>query len=80
MNQSKHNANSSEQEGMLRLAKQLAASGDAEAVARTIDPELVKKASTQQDPAVMRAILQQMLSTEEGKRLANKVRSAIGNG
>ena len=69
-----------DQNDTMKIVKQFAGSGDAAAVAGSIDPQKLKEAAEKRDPEIMKAILQQMLSTEEGKRLARKVKAAMENG
>lgn len=72
-----HNLDDSE---TMKIVKRFAGSGDAAAVAGSIDRQKLQEAAEKRDPEIMKAILQQMLSTEEGKRLARKVKAAMENG
>ena len=69
-----------DQNETMKIVKQFADSGDAAAVAGSIDRKKLQEAAEKRDPEIMKAILQQMLSTEEGKRLARKVKAAMENG
>lgn len=60
--------------------RDLADSKDAAALAALVDRDQLKTAAEKQDPAVIRAVLQQVLSTDEGKRLAQKVKAAMDHG
>ena len=68
------------QSGKLERVKRLAASDDAATLAASIDREQLQKAAEKQDPTVLRAVLEQVLSTDEGKRLAQKVKAAMQDG
>lgn len=64
----------------MQTVKRLAESEDVSALAKTIDQNALRSAAEEQNPEVMRAVLQQLLSTEEGRRLAQKVKAAMDNG
>lgn len=64
----------------MQAVKRLAESEDVAALAKTIDQNALRSAAEKQNPEVMRAVLQQLLSTEEGRRLAQKVKAAMDNG
>ena len=64
----------------MQTVKRLAESEDVAALAKTIDQNALRSAAEKQNPEVMRAVLQQLLSTEEGRRLAQKVKAAMDNG
>ncbi len=64
----------------MQTVKRLAESEDVAALAKTIDQNALRSAAEEQNPEVMRAVLQQLLSTEEGRRLAQKVKAAMDNG
>lgn len=68
------------QSGAPNSVRNLAASQDAAALAAMVDGNQLKAAAEKQDPAVIRAVLQQVLSTDEGKRLAQKVKAAMEHG
>ena len=67
-------------EKTMQTVKRLAESEDVAALAKTIDQNALRSAAEKQNPEVMRAVLQQLLSTEEGRRLAQKVKAAMDNG
>ena len=64
----------------MQTVKRLAESEDVAALAKTIDQNALRSAAEKQNPEVMRAVFQQLLSTEEGRRLAQKVKAAMDNG
>lgn len=64
----------------MQTVKRLAESEDVAALAKTIDQNALRSAAEKHNPEVMRAVLQQLLSTEEGRRLAQKVKAAMDNG
>lgn len=66
--------------GKLDAVEKLASSADAAALAKMLDQKQLKTAAKSQDPAVIRAVLQQVLSTDEGKRLARKVKATMDHG
>lgn len=68
------------QSGKLEQVKKLAASDAAATLAASIDREQLQKAAEKQDPTVLRAVLEQVLSTDEGKQLAQKVKAAMQDG
>ena len=55
----------------------LAESPDGKAVSRLVDPETVQKAAKDGDMAALQDILRGVLSTDEGKRLAESLRKAM---
>lgn len=50
---------------------------DGKAVGRLVDPETVQKAAKDGDMAALQDILRGVLSTDEGKRLAEDLRKAM---
>ena len=66
--------------GKLNTLKALAESRDAAAVNAAVDSGAVQKAVQGRDSAALQAVLSQVLSTEEGKRLAAKVKEAMKDG
>ena len=69
-----------EKKGTLQAVKRLADSEEAAALARTLNQTQLRTAAEKQDPEVMKAVLQQLLATEEGRRLAQKVKAAMEHG
>ena len=55
----------------------LAESADGKAVSRLVDAEAVGKAAKNGDMAALQDILRGVLSTDEGKRLAESLRKAM---
>lgn len=66
--------------GKLGAFENLAASDEAKAAAAAVDPDTLRRAVEKKDPAVMRAVMEQLLSTDAGKQLARKVKAAMENG
>ena len=60
-----------------RLGSELKKSGKSEAVSRLVDAEAVGKAAKNGDMAALQDILRGVLSTDEGKRLAESLRKAM---
>lgn len=69
-----------ENQNTMKVVQKLADSEEVARLAKTIDQSALRNAATKQDPEVMRAILSQLLATEEGRRLAKKVKAAMENG
>ena len=69
-----------EANGSLARIQKLASAEEIAAAARSVDQEKLKAAAENKDPVVMRAVLEQLLSTDAGKRLAEKVKAAMENG
>ena len=69
-----------EKKGTMQAVKRLADSEEAAALARTLNQTQLRTAAEKQDPEVMKAVLQQLLATEEGRRLAQKVKAAMEHG
>lgn len=57
--------------------KSLADSADGKAVSRMVDSEAVQKAAKSGDMAALQNILRGVLSTDEGKRLAESLKKAM---
>ena len=57
--------------------KSLADSDDGKAVSRMVDSEAVQKAAKSGDMAALQNILRGVLSTDEGKRLAESLKKAM---
>lgn len=68
------------QDGKMSRLKAIADSKDGKALANTLDPKQVEQAARSGDTAALRAIISQVLNTEEGKRLADKVKDAMQDG
>lgn len=66
-----------EKSGKKEKLKSLAADADGVAVSRMLDPASVEKAAKSGDTAALKSILSQVLGTEEGKRLAEKLKKAM---
>lgn len=66
-----------EQSGKSDKLRQLADSADGEAVSRMVDAEKIGKAAKSGDMAALQDILRGVLSTEEGKRLAENLKKAM---
>ena len=64
---------SGKSEALMKLAE----SPDAKAVGRLVDAESVRKAAKSGDMAALQDILRGVLSTDEGKRLAEGLRKAM---
>ena len=69
-----------EKNGGFAKVQSLANSEDAAKALQAVDPETLTKAANSKDPAVMQAVFQQLLSTDAGKRLAEKVKAAMDRG
>ena len=69
-----------ENQNTMKVVQKLADSEEVARLAKTIDQSALRNAATKHDPEVMRAILSQLLATEEGRRLAKKVKAAMENG
>lgn len=69
-----------EKEGKMNRLKAIAESNDGKALADTLDTQKVEQAARSGDTAALKAILSQVLSTDEGKRLAEKVKDAMQDG
>ena len=57
--------------------KSLADTAEGKAVSRMVDQENLERAATSGDTAALKDILSQVLSTDEGKRLAEKLKKAM---
>ncbi len=66
-----------EQSGRSDKLRQLADSSDGKAVSRMVDAEKIGRAAKSGDMAALRDILRGVLSTEEGKRLAENLKKAM---
>ncbi len=62
-----------ERRGKTEQLKKLAESSDGVQVGKMVDPEKLEKAAREGDGAAMRGILNSVLSTDEGKRLAQNL-------
>lgn len=69
-----------EKEGKMNRLKAIAESNDGKALANALDAQKVEQAARSGDTAALKAILSQVLSTDEGKRLAEKVKDAMQDG
>ena len=68
-----------ERRGKTEQIKQLAESEDGVKLAKLIDANAVEQAAKSGDSEAMRSLLSYMLSTQEGKRLAESVRRMMEN-
>lgn len=66
-----------EQSGKSDKLRQLAESADGKAVSRMVDAEKIGKAAKSGNMAALQDILRGVLSTEEGKRLAENLKKAM---
>lgn len=66
-----------EQSGKSDKLRQLADSADGKAVSRMVDAEKIGKAAKSGNMAALQDILRGVLSTEEGKRLAENLKKAM---
>lgn len=66
-----------EQSGKSDKLRQLAESADGKAVSRMVDAKKIGKAAKSGDMAALQDILRGVLSTEEGKRLAENLKKAM---
>ena len=57
--------------------KSIADSAEGKAISRMVDSARVEQAAKSGDTAALRDILSQVLSTDEGKRLAEKLKKAM---
>ena len=57
--------------------KSLADTAEGKAVSRMVDQEKLERAANSGDTAALKDILSQVLSTDEGKRLAEKLKKAM---
>lgn len=80
MNNSKNFSQSQQDKEIRDLVKQFSDAPELRSVAKTVDPKSLQKAAEGQDPEVIRAVLHQLLASEDGKRLAEKVKAAIKHG
>ena len=69
-----------EKTGKMNRLKAIAESNDGKALADALDAKKVEQAARSGDTAALKAILSQVLSTYEGKRLAEKVKDAMQDG
>jgi hypothetical protein len=63
--------------GKTEKLKSIASSADGEKISRMLDPKAVEKAARTGDAEALRGILAQVLGTDEGKRLAEKLKKAM---
>ena len=68
-----------ERRGKTEDLKRLAESQDGVQVGKMVDPEELEKAARDGDGAAMRGILNSVLSTDEGKRLAENLMKLMGD-
>lgn len=66
-----------EKSGKKDRLKSLADSAEGRAVSRMLDPAAVEKAVKSGDTAALQSILSDVLSTDEGKRLAERLKKAM---
>ena len=66
-----------EKSGKKDRLKSLADSAEGRAVSRMLDPAAVEKAAKSGDTAALQSILSDVLSTVEGKRLAERLKKAM---
>ena len=66
-----------EKRGKKDRLKSLADSAEGRAVSRMLDPAAVEKAAKSGDTAALQSILSDVLSTDEGKRLAERLKKAM---
>ena len=66
-----------EKSGKKDRLKSLADSAEGRAVSRKLDPAAVEKAAKSGDTAALQSILSDVLSTDEGKRLAERLKKAM---
>lgn len=57
--------------------KSIAESDDGKALGRMLDPQKVELAAKSGDTAALKSILSQVMSTDEGKRLAERLKKAM---
>ncbi|MDO4573379.1 MAG: hypothetical protein Q4C13_08410 [Clostridia bacterium] len=57
--------------------KSIADSAEGQAIQRLLDPAAVERAAKSGDAAALQGILDQVLSTDEGKRLAESIKKAL---
>lgn len=69
-----------EKEGKMNRLKAIAESNDGKALASALDAQKVEQAARSGDTAALKAILSQVLNTDEGRRLAEKVKDAMQDG
>ena len=68
-----------ERRGKTEQIKQLAESEDGVKLAKLIDANAVEQAAKSGDGEALRSLISSMLSTQEGKRLAESVRRMMEN-
>ena len=66
-----------EKSGKKDRLKSLADSAEGRAVSRMLDPAAVEKAAKSGDTAALQSILSDVLRTDEGKRLAERLKKAM---
>lgn len=66
-----------EKSGKKDRLKSLTDSAEGRAVSRMLDPAAVEKAAKSGDTAALQSILSDVLSTDEGKRLAERLKKAM---
>lgn len=66
-----------ERRGKTDRIRELADSADGQRLSRMIDSTAIERAAKNGDSAALHGILSQVLSTEEGKRLADSVRKMM---
>jgi len=59
--------------------KKLAESADGQKISRMIDTDKIQQAAKSGDSKALHDMLSKVLSTDEGKRLAESVRKMLGN-
>ena len=66
-----------QRQGKTEKLKSLADSEEGKAVSRMVDAEAIQKAAKSGDAAALKNILSQVLSTNEGKQLAESLKKAM---
>lgn len=66
-----------EKSGKAEKLKSVASSADAKKLSAMLDAQAVERAARSGDGAAIRQILQQVLATDEGRRLAQKIGEAM---
>ena len=66
-----------QRQGKTEKLKSLAESEEGRAIGRMVDAEAVQKAAKSGDAEALKSILSQVLSTSEGRRLAESLKKAM---
>ena len=80
MNNSKNYSKPKSSNEIQDIIRRFSETPEVKNIAKSVDPHALKKAAEHQDPEVIRAVVNQLLASEDGKQLARKVKSAMEHG